>query len=58
MLMAVYLAEKLGKTRGLVSSSLHPGVIGTNLGSHLNWDVATPGLRESIRVLCDHFLTS
>ncbi|KAK2598886.1 hypothetical protein QQS21_005628 [Conoideocrella luteorostrata] len=35
MLMALSLAQKLGESRGLVSCSLHPGVIGTNLTSHL-----------------------
>lgn len=36
MLMAISLAEKLG-SRGLVTSSLHPGVISTGLGAHLDW---------------------
>jgi len=34
MLYSVSLAEKLGK-RGLLSYSLHPGAIWTNLGNHL-----------------------
>lgn len=38
MLMALSLAEKLG-TKGLRAYSLHPGVIATNLGSHLDWSV-------------------
>ncbi|KAJ4165095.1 hypothetical protein LMH87_006742 [Akanthomyces muscarius] len=38
ILFSVSLASKLGK-RGLLSYSLHPGVIGTNLGSHVgDWD--------------------
>ncbi|KAK4445229.1 short-chain dehydrogenase TIC 32 [Podospora aff. communis PSN243] len=36
MLFAVSLAEKLGG-RGLLAFSLHPGVIATNLGGHLDW---------------------
>lgn len=48
MLMALSLAEKLGKARGLVSCSLHPGVIGTNLGSHLDWDVEGLNLSKSV----------
>lgn len=36
--MAISLAEKLG-SKGLLSFSLHPGVIFTNLGTHLeNFD--------------------
>jgi NAD(P)-dependent dehydrogenase (short-subunit alcohol dehydrogenase family) len=37
MLMAISLAEKLG-SRNLLSFSLHPGVIGTNLGDHIDWN--------------------
>lgn len=48
MLMALSLAEKLGKARGLVSCSLHPGVIGTNLGSHIDWDVEGLSLSKSV----------
>jgi len=44
MLMALSLAEKLGK-RGLEAFSLHPGVIGTNLGAKLNWNSDFDGLR-------------
>ncbi|KAJ3528696.1 hypothetical protein NM208_g10090 [Fusarium decemcellulare] len=36
MLFSIALAEKLG-SKGLVSASLHPGVIYTNLGAHLDW---------------------
>ncbi|CAG8192423.1 unnamed protein product [Penicillium olsonii] len=37
MLMALSLASKLAH-RGLQAFSLHPGVIFTNLGSHLDWN--------------------
>ncbi|KAK4120495.1 NAD(P)-binding protein [Parathielavia appendiculata] len=50
MLMALSLAEKL-KSKGLRAYSLHPGVIGTNLGGHLDWDVDIASLHESDRVL-------
>jgi NAD(P)-dependent dehydrogenase (short-subunit alcohol dehydrogenase family) len=46
MLIAVSLAEKLGN-RGLLAFSLHPGVIGTNLGNHLDWNADLVTLRES-----------
>jgi len=36
MLMAVSLAKKLG-SKGLKAFSLHPGVIFTNLGAHVDW---------------------
>lgn len=36
--MALSLANKLGIKHGLLAFSLHPGVILTNLGSHLDWD--------------------
>jgi hypothetical protein len=36
MLMALSLAEKLSD-KGLIALSLHPGVIMTNLGTHLDW---------------------
>jgi hypothetical protein len=38
MLMALSLANKLSMKHGLLAFSLHPGVILTNLGSHLDWD--------------------
>ncbi|MBE3048822.1 hypothetical protein IMZ48_41260 [Candidatus Bathyarchaeota archaeon] len=44
MLMALSLAEKLGE-KGLHAFSLHPGVITTNLGSHVDWEAGE--LRES-----------
>ncbi|KAJ5312272.1 hypothetical protein PENANT_c011G06161 [Penicillium antarcticum] len=37
MLMALSLSSKLGVKNGLLAFSLHPGVIFTNLGSHLDW---------------------
>lgn len=45
VLMTVSLAQKLGKER-LTTVALHPGVIGTNLGAHLDWNVEYSGLRE------------
>ncbi|KAK4040000.1 hypothetical protein C8A01DRAFT_35965 [Parachaetomium inaequale] len=50
MLMALSLAEKLGK-KGLRAYSLHPGVIGTNLGNHLDWSVDIPGMHAEDQVL-------
>lgn len=44
MLMALSLSFKLGTEHGLLAFSLHPGVISTNLGSHLDWNVDV-GLR-------------
>ncbi|KAJ5180480.1 hypothetical protein N7492_003690 [Penicillium capsulatum] len=38
MLMARSLANKLGVKYGLLAFSLHPGVIFTNLGNHLDWE--------------------
>ena len=46
ILFATSLAHKLGP-KGLTAVALHPGVIGTNLGSHLDWDVEFGELRES-----------
>ncbi|TDZ60716.1 Short-chain dehydrogenase TIC 32 [Colletotrichum trifolii] len=43
MLFSLSLAEKLGK-RGLISCSLHPGVIGTNLSNHIEWGSDFAGL--------------
>lgn len=43
MLFSLSLAEKLG-TVGLLSFSLHPGVIGTNLASHIDWGNDYAGL--------------
>ena len=47
MLFATSLAKKLGG-KGLTAVALHPGVIGTNLGAHLDWNVEYSGLRELI----------
>lgn len=45
MLMALSLSLKLAN-RGLQAFSLHPGVIFTNLGGHLDWNTDV-GLRRS-----------
>ncbi|KAK1979461.1 WW domain-containing oxidoreductase [Colletotrichum cereale] len=50
MLFSLSLAEKLGK-RGLLSFSLHPGVIGTNLGNHIEWGSDFAGLTAVDRSL-------
>ncbi|KAG7289176.1 hypothetical protein NEMBOFW57_005539 [Staphylotrichum longicolle] len=51
MLMALSLAEKLG-SKGLRAYSLHPGVIGTHLGDHLEWTgVDGESLRAAERAL-------
>jgi hypothetical protein len=47
MLMAISLADKLGSKHNLLSFSLHPGVIGTGLGDHINWNVEYHALRMS-----------
>ncbi|PON28915.1 WW domain-containing oxidoreductase [Trichoderma gamsii] len=39
ILMAISLAEKLGSKHGLTAFSLHPGVISTSLGAHLDFSV-------------------
>ncbi|RDW65952.1 short-chain dehydrogenase TIC 32 [Coleophoma cylindrospora] len=39
MLMALSLATKLGAKRNLLAFSLHPGIVMTNLGSHLNLSI-------------------
>ncbi|KAI4156773.1 MAG: hypothetical protein LQ340_000030 [Diploschistes diacapsis] len=44
ILFTTSLAKKLGP-KGLVSVSLHPGVIGTHLGDHLDWNVEFAGLQ-------------
>ena len=46
ILLAVALAAKLGDKR-LTTVSLHPGVIGTNLANHLDWNIDFEGLRKS-----------
>ncbi|KAI1153714.1 WW domain-containing oxidoreductase [Nemania diffusa] len=50
MLFTLSLAKKLGG-RGLLSYSLHPGVIGTNLGGHIDWDEGIPSLQAVDRSL-------
>ena len=52
MLMAVSLAEKLGN-KGLRAFSLHPGVIYTNLGNHVDWE---GGDYAALRMLLFSFL--
>lgn len=49
--MALSLAEKLG-AKGLRAYSLHPGVIATNIGAHMDWSV---DLAE-MSTLPDHLL--
>ncbi|KAL6865573.1 putative secondary metabolism biosynthetic enzyme [Amphichorda felina] len=39
MLFAISLAQKIGVKHNLQAFSLHPGVIWTNLGSHIDWSV-------------------
>jgi hypothetical protein len=41
MLMALSLAEKLGKTHNLSAFSVHPGLVTTQLGGHLKLFTAT-----------------
>lgn len=48
MLMAISLAEKLGPKHGLTAFSLHPGVISTSLGAHLDFSVEIAELGKSI----------
>ncbi|KAK2060032.1 WW domain-containing oxidoreductase [Colletotrichum caudatum] len=50
MLFSLSLAEKLGK-RSLLSLSLHPGVIGTNLSNHIEWGDDFGGLTTVDRSL-------
>ncbi|KAK5046857.1 hypothetical protein LTR84_007211 [Exophiala bonariae] len=45
MLIAISLSEKLGD-KGLVALSLHPGVIVTNLGAHLDWNTDWSALNQ------------
>lgn len=46
MLFTMSLAEKLGSKHNLQAYSLHPGVIWTGLGSHLDWEVDLDSLRK------------
>ncbi|KAI1109204.1 WW domain-containing oxidoreductase [Nemania sp. NC0429] len=50
ILFSVSLAEKLG-SRGLQTYSLHPGVIATNLGDHIDWEEGGPSLQAADRAL-------
>ncbi|KAJ8119724.1 hypothetical protein ONZ43_g3389 [Nemania bipapillata] len=50
MLFSLSLADKLGN-RGLQTYSLHPGVIGTNLSGHIDWEEGLPSLRAVDRGL-------
>lgn len=45
MLFAISLAQKIGVKHNLQAFSLHPGVIWTNLGSHIDWSVEMDELR-------------
>ncbi|KAJ5348386.1 putative short-chain dehydrogenase [Penicillium brevicompactum] len=51
MLFAISLAQKLGIKHNLQAFSLHPGVIWTNLGNHLDWSVDLDGLKNADRSL-------
>ncbi|ORY03482.1 retinol dehydrogenase 13 [Clohesyomyces aquaticus] len=48
ILMALSLARKLSK-RNLLAFSLHPGVINTHLGDHIDWNAAFPELLQIYR---------
>jgi NAD(P)-dependent dehydrogenase (short-subunit alcohol dehydrogenase family) len=48
MLLAISLAQKLGIKYNLQAFSLHPGVIWTNLGNHLDWNVEFGELRKTM----------
>lgn len=50
MLMAVSLAQKLG-SKGLLAFSLHPGVINTSLGNHVDWNTDGAKLNEVDKAL-------
>ncbi|KAI2093565.1 hypothetical protein LOZ36_000107 [Ophidiomyces ophidiicola] len=51
ILFAISLAQKLGLKHKLLAFSLHPGVILTNLGSHLDWNVEPNEIRNIDRFL-------
>ncbi|KAI8933451.1 hypothetical protein NX059_010065 [Plenodomus lindquistii] len=51
MLMAISLAEKLGAKHNLLSFSLHPGVINTGLGNHIDWNVQFLALKKLDRFM-------
>ncbi|OTA70418.1 WW domain-containing oxidoreductase [Hypoxylon sp. EC38] len=49
ILMALSLSQKLGPR--VFAYSLHPGVIATNLGTHIDWSVGFDGLRAVDKAL-------
>ncbi|KAK2840531.1 hypothetical protein FQN49_006185 [Arthroderma sp. PD_2] len=51
MLLTISLAQKLGMKHNLQAFSLHPGVIWTNLGAHLDWNAEFVGLRNVDKAL-------
>ncbi|KKK13018.1 hypothetical protein P175DRAFT_0492380 [Aspergillus ochraceoroseus IBT 24754] len=51
MLFVISLARKLGMKHNLQAFSLHPGVIWTNLGNHLDWGVELGELRSADKSL-------
>ncbi|THC89900.1 hypothetical protein EYZ11_010632 [Aspergillus tanneri] len=51
MLFAISLAQKLGMKYNLQAYSLHPGVIWTNLGGHLDWSVEFAELNNADKSL-------
>ncbi|SPO04403.1 probable short-chain dehydrogenase [Cephalotrichum gorgonifer] len=51
MLFALSLAEKLGPKLNLHAFSLHPGVIMTNLGNHLDLETSFTALRDLDKLL-------
>ena len=53
ILLAVALATKLS-SKGLTAVSLHPGVIGTNLSNHLDWNTEFAGLRKNFLDIAIH----
>ncbi|OQE05595.1 hypothetical protein PENVUL_c023G03436 [Penicillium vulpinum] len=51
MLFSISLAQKLGNKHNLQAFSLHPGVIWTNLGGHLDWTVEMSELQTADKSL-------
>ncbi|EAL85138.1 short-chain dehydrogenase, putative [Aspergillus fumigatus Af293] len=51
MLFAISLAQKLGVKYNLQAFSLHPGIIWTNLGNHLDWNIEFGELRNADKSL-------
>lgn len=56
MLFALSLAQKLGMKHNLQAFSLHPGVIWTNLGNLLDWNIEFGELRETEPTAFSHSL--